>query len=132
MPQAFKWQLWAKRAAWTWAALLLLACLMPSEEVPQVDVPFADKWVHFVLFGGQTFLALLALKRPSPKAIFGTVVLCILFGALVEILQLITHQWLHRAFETTDIFADAVGVLLGWVLYLFFRKNFWKTAATPE
>lgn len=132
MSVAFNRHMWVKRAAWIWALLLTLACLIPSNEVPQVDVPLADKWVHFVLFGGQTFLALAALKSPSQKAIYQTVVWCVLFGALVEVLQLITHPWLHRAFELTDIFADAVGVLLGWALFFFFRKKFWKTAAMPE
>lgn len=125
-------QVWAKRAAWTWASFLLIACLIPAVEVPKVDVPLADKWVHFVLFGGQTFLALAALRNPSRKNIFLTIALCALGGVLVEVLQLMTHAWFHRAFEVMDMVADAVGVVIGWILFGLLQKYFPETARLPE
>lgn len=132
MTPSFNRQVWAKRAAWIWATLLLMACLIPSAEVPKVDVPLIDKWVHFVLFGGQTSLALAALRNPSRKNIFLTTVLCALGGVLVEVLQWITHSWFHRAFEVMDMVADAVGVAIGWMLFGLFRKYFSEKARLPE
>ncbi len=129
MTRSFNRQVWAGRAAWIWALLLLVACLLPSEEVPQVKVPFADKWVHFLLFGSQTFLALAALKRPTRGHIAAITLLCALLGVGIELLQLATHRWLHRAYETMDIVADVVGVLLGLCLFLIFRKYFFKPAS---
>lgn len=119
-------QAWARRGTWIWGLTLLVACLFPSKEIPKVDVPFADKWVHFVLFGGQTLLALASLKTPDRKSILRVAVGCILFGVAIEVLQGITHPWLHRAFEVMDMIADAVGVLIGVLLFILAQKIFFK------
>ncbi len=42
--------------AGTWTLLILVACFLPGRDVPDVHIPFMDKWVHFVLFGGFSFL----------------------------------------------------------------------------
>lgn len=119
-------QAWARVGAWLWGLALLTVCLFPSKELPRMDVPFIDKWVHFVLFGGQTFLALAALKHPTRRNIGRVVLLCALFGAAIEVLQLLSNAWLHRAYEFADIVADAVGVLIGLLLFLLIKKLFFK------
>ena len=69
----------AKSAAIVWTLLIFIACFVPGKEIPDLRVPFADKWVHFILFGGFSFLG--------------------------------------RAKDLFDIYADALGSLLGVLLF---------------
>ncbi len=98
---------------------------MPGEEIPEVNVPLADKWVHFVLFGVQTLLLLWA--QPAGRKQIATGAFSVaLFGVTVEVLQWITHPLLHRQFDVGDIAANVIGVVLGalifWISRFFFNR----------
>ena len=106
----------AKFAAIVWTLLIFIACFIPGNEIPNVRIPFADKWVHFVLFGAFTFLWLLAkpaLRWPRLMMIF---LIGSLFGWLVEELQGLL-SFLGRAKDLYDIYADIFGALLGVLLF---------------
>ncbi len=123
--------LWAGRFAWIWAVTLLILCLLPAEEIPDVNVPLADKWVHFVMFGVQAFLSLVALKNPTALKMLRVAFWCAVFGLVVEVLQLLTARWLHRAFDTMDILADAVGVVIGVGVFILLQKTLFRNNALP-
>ncbi len=100
---------------------------MPGEEIPQVNVPLADKWVHFLLFGIQTILLLWA--QPAGRKQMATGAFSVaLFGVMVEVLQWLTNPFLHRQFDVGDIAANVIGVVLG---LLFFYIGQRVTAKKP-
>jgi VanZ family protein len=116
----------AKFCAICWTLLILFACFIPGNEVPNVRIPLIDKWVHFVLFAVFTFLWLLV----KPSANFTYLVLITVIGCLlgwfVEEIQGALH-FLGRSKDWNDIYADAIGAVLGSLLFyictLKFRKN---------
>jgi glycopeptide antibiotics resistance protein len=97
---------------------------MPGEKIPKVDAPLADKWVHFALFGFLSVLQLLGARTHSPRILRNVLLFGLAYGIAIEGLQGITHQWLHRYFDTTDMIADGLGTVLGIGLFLLlFRRN---------
>ncbi|MCC6185885.1 MAG: VanZ family protein [Chitinophagaceae bacterium] len=96
--------------------LIFIACFIPGNEVPNLHVPFADKWVHFILFGGFTFLWLLAYPRSSWRHLSLIGILGAALGWLVEELQG-QLSFLGRAKDLYDIYADACGALIGVLLF---------------
>lgn len=106
----------AKYAAIVWTLLIFIACFIPGNEIPDIHVPLADKWVHFILFGGFTFLWLLAAPELKWSKLIITGLIGCLFGWLVEELQGLL-SFLGRAKDLYDIYADALGALLGVLLF---------------
>ena len=82
---------------------------LPAVAMP--DVPGSDKWHHALAYfvcmycWGQWF------TRPAER--LKLAILFILMGALIEFLQGFTS---YRSFEWLDMLADAVGVILAWVV----------------
>ena len=106
----------AKSATIVWTLLIFIACFIPGNEIPNLRVPFADKWVHFILFGGFSFLCLLAAPSIHLKKLIFIGLLGCLFGWLVEELQGFL-SFLGRAKDLYDIYADALGAVLGVLLF---------------
>ncbi len=93
------------------------AMLWPAPELPDLDVPMADKWAHFVVFGMLYFLWASALKTRS--TIFGSgigLILCLLFyGIIIEVLQ--ENFYTSRTGDLMDVVANSVGILLGLIVF---------------
>jgi VanZ family protein len=106
----------ARYLAMLWTLLIFVGCFMPAKNIPKVDAPLIDKWVHFVLFGGFTFLWL--CSRPSLKRSWLVTILIIgiALGSTVELLQGALPS-LGRACELLDAVADSLGSLLGVLLF---------------
>lgn len=90
---------------WVMVATVALLSLIPLE----ADLSEGkDKWSHFVAYGALMYwFSLLYLRQGRLAAAF------IAMGIVIEILQSYTG---YRSFEYADMVADAVGVLLGWIL----------------
>lgn len=116
----------AKFVAVLWTSLIFLGCFLPSKKIPHVSVPLADKWVHFVLFGGFTFLWLLTARTINYKTITVIFLSGILLGVVVELLQGIL-VFLGRSAEAYDVLADSLGALLGVIVFLLAMRVFGKT-----
>ena len=99
-----------------WTLLIFIGCFMPAKEIPDVHVPFIDKWVHLVLFGGFTFLWLCARPKINFKSLIGMFLIAVALGAFIEIMQGIL-TFLGRSMELMDAVADSVGGLLGIRLF---------------
>lgn len=112
-----------------WTLLVFILCLLPSKEIPEVDVPFIDKWTHLVLFGGFSFLWLCA--RPVRGMKWAVILLLITSaaGALIEVLQGVLVS-LGRSMELMDWYADTVGGLLGICLFGVIRHFVVKDSPT--
>ncbi len=115
----------ARAAAILWTAAIFLLCLWPGDKLPQSDVPFVDKWTHFVLFGAFSLLWLLSIPAARLRTMLAVVLIAAGLGWLVECLQ----AWLpalHRSYDTYDVLADALGGLLGglaWLLLIRLRPS---------
>ncbi len=103
----------ARVAAILWTIGIFAGCLWPGSELPHSDIPFIDKWTHFVMFGGFAFLWLCAY----PAARLWVMVLISLgLGIFVEVLQMVFAS-LGRSGDVMDALADGVGGLLGTALF---------------
>ncbi|MBC7554662.1 MAG: VanZ family protein [Taibaiella sp.] len=89
---------------------------MPAANVPRVDVPLADKWVHFTFFAGFTFLWLCAKPVTKPLWLFSMLSMGVAFGSLIELLQGAIPT-LGRAAEVMDAVADSIGGLIGITIF---------------
>lgn len=95
-----------------WTIGIFVACLWPEDELPKSDIPFIDKWTHFVLFGTFSFLWLCAYPTGRTATFVRVIIAGIALGWLVECLQGWLPQ-LGRTKDTVDAIADGVGGLLG-------------------
>lgn len=117
---------WARPAAILWTLLILGACFVPGSEIPEVDVPLADKWVHMVLFGVFAFLWLRTKPLCTLARLFAVCLITALFGYGVELLQGALHEVLGRTYSKADALADAIGGVLGtfafWLMHRIRRS----------
>ena len=106
----------ARYIAILWTLLIFIGCFMPAKDIPKVDAPFIDKWVHFVLFGGFTFLWLCSRPLHNWGWLSTMLLIGIALGACIELLQGALPS-LGRACEFLDAVADSIGSLLGVSLF---------------
>ena len=111
----------ARATAIVWTLLIFIACLWPGKELPHSDIPLIDKWVHFALFAPFVFLWLCANPPRSTRQYFILFLTGAATGFLVEILQYI-FAFLGRSYDNMDILADAIGALLGALLFAGCRR----------
>lgn len=111
----------ARLAATLWTLLIFIACLWPGKELPHSDIPLIDKWVHFVMFGAFSLLWLLSFPSPSLKRLLTMFIAGCLMGYLVEVLQG-AFPSLGRSKDNMDVAADAIGSLLGVLIFYLFSK----------
>ncbi len=98
-------------------------------DIPQPDVPFWDKWIHFVEYAVLGFLLMRNLttekvRKLKENAILVTFFFGTFYGATDEI-----HQYFvpGRYCDFMDFVADTFGVLLGigvWKVFIKMRKFF--------
>lgn len=112
----------ARFIAILWTLLILFLCFIPSNEIPELHVPLADKWVHFILFGGFSFLWLVSSKKTSLFQLLQWAIITAIFGWLVEELQGLL-SFLERCKETMDIVADTIGGVIGCVFFFLLHKK---------
>lgn len=116
-----------RRLAIVWSLLIVLLCFAPSREMPKVNIPFADKWVHFIIFGIFAFLWLSAIYRFKKIHLLFVFIITCIFGWLVEVLQG-QLSFLGRSQDNMDTLADAFGGLLGVISFyichsIIYKKN---------
>ena len=102
----------ARFIAILWTLLIFIGCFTPGQDLPKVDVPLIDKWVHLVLFGGFTLFWLCAYPIRTIPRLLIMILVSVALGCFIEIMQgLLT--FLGRSMELMDAVADAIGGLLG-------------------
>ncbi len=116
-----------RRALWvTYALSIALLCLLPSRWIEPAHTPSyppPDKAAHLLMYGILGHLTCWALlKAPSLRAILMTAGGCILYGVLLEVLQLSIPS-LARGFSWLDIAANIVGTSLGIAGWLLWRRH---------
>lgn len=115
----YKWSL-------LWAFCILVLTLSPGSTVPDVSLEGLDKAVHFFMFGLLMFMLLHEIKRsqqvtqPGLKSVLWAFILSAGLGLIIEILQLYVPG---RSFSASDILADTLGVVSGYLIFLFLIKK---------
>jgi len=115
-----------------WAILVFVLTAVPGNYIP-ISITFLDwaspdKIVHFILFGGQSFLILFAIREQyfsgNRRFVFASVAigLGIVYGLLTEVLQY--YVFVGRDGNLFDFIADVIGAFMGFLaFYLLFRKK---------
>ncbi len=112
-------------------ALITILSLMPAQEFPQVDVQFADKWTHWVMYGFLTLVMgveAIRYRRRCAKAsactdnsdspslitqFFCIMLFSALWGGLMELCQ--TYLTTSRHGDWLDALANSFGALCAFV-----------------
>lgn len=92
--------------------LILVAVLIPGQDLPDVEMGGFDKLVHVGMFG----LWAIAVRydfRAKPFNFFVVIAAGILFSLLTEVLQLLVEG---RTFDVYDMAADAIGLAAGLLI----------------
>jgi len=115
-----------------WAIGIIILTGMPSSFIPRtitfLDWASPDKIVHFILFGGQSFLILYAFREQyfegNKRFLIAAVAISIgiVYGLLTEVLQ--HYVFVGRNGNSFDFLADGVGAFIGFLaFYLYYRKK---------
>ncbi len=108
-----------------WTVLILLACFIPGTTLPKVQIQLADKWVHFFIFAGFSFLWYFVCKKVNIINGLLLIAVATLTGYGVECIQ--GSGWVkNRSYEFNDVIADAIGGILGVLLFSFCNYYFHK------
>lgn len=106
-----------------WAILILILSVIPAIDTPSISWMEPDKLVHVIFYIILTLLicrALISKKGHSSKWIilFIGLIVSVLYGGLIEIIQEQLLSW--RSGDLLDFAADAVGAVLGSLIFIYF------------
>ncbi|MEA5458116.1 VanZ family protein [Arcicella sp. LKC2W] len=105
-----------KYPAIVWTIIIFILCTIPSQHIPTTQ-NLSDKANHFIAFAGFTFFWL--FPYPKPLKIIS---IAIIYGIGVEFWQAILPESFHRGFEWYDALADGLGSIIGYFLYVIFKR----------
>ena len=99
-----------------WVALIssYILAIIPQEIAPSFQ-SLSDKSLHFIAFAVLTLLLNLSYRMVWWKS----VVYLLFYAVFIEFTQTFTP---NRCAEGLDIVADAIGIVLGLVLYAGYKK----------
>lgn len=120
----------AYRAAFIWAAFILLLCALPGYDLPRVnfwDFDIGDKLAHVGVF---TLLGFFMVKggvrrqgkfsRLTPRRIFVLALIAAVYGGLTEIMQGLFFP--TRFADVLDFIADSIGGIVGIIIGTIYFK----------
>jgi glycopeptide antibiotics resistance protein len=96
---------------WAWAATIVWLSLTPAP--PKVDFAQSDKVGHFIAYGTLMAWFCFLYLRPRTRVLYG--IGFIAMGVGLEVIQGLLG---YRTYEVFDMFANTLGVLLGWAAAL--------------
>ena len=112
--------------------IILILTGLPGSLFPRVKPAIGlDKVAHILMYAGFAYACLWGYRKQfvsnglayQKRAILLTIIISIAYGGLTEIMQE-TITVLHRSGDWRDLIADAIGTVLGvLVFYLFFRRK---------
>jgi VanZ family protein len=94
-------------AGWALAAVIVWLSLTPAP--PKIDLEQGDKLGHFLAYGSLMFW--FCLLYAGRRARIGYGALWIAMGIGLEFIQ---GQLGYRTYEVFDMYANTLGVLMGW------------------
>ena len=100
-----------------WVSLMLFGIFAPADSLPEdigffSFIPYFDKFVHAIMFGGFAFLLFWLLNGQGliKRVFLSTFLYSASFGILTEVLQLLLNEIIQRKFEWMDFLADNIGI----------------------
>ena len=102
-------------AGWAWAAAIVWLSLTPSP--PEVDIAHGDKLGHFAAYGWLMFW--FSQLYPERGARVAYALGFVAMGVGLEFAQ---GELGYRTYEVFDMYANALGVLLGWAAALLLPR----------
>ena len=110
----------------SWLVLITSLSLFSFSDGPTigVDIPHLDKAVHFTFYFVATILGVFVVqsnwKRINKRAIIFVVSMAILYGAVIEVLQM--YMALGREGDFLDFWANTAGATLAGLLTQRYRS----------
>ena len=108
-----------------WTVLIMVLSVIPGADLPTLTLWEPDKIMHAFVYGVLTFLTFQWLKSfpafasLNKKAII-SVIVCILYGFIIELIQLILPT---RKFDLLDELANTIGCLISVAVILVFSSK---------
>jgi VanZ family protein len=101
--------------------VIALLSLIPGNKVPFnsfFSIPHFDKVVHFSMYASLGFVALMESRRTRQYSLFHLLIIVsiLLLSGLIEILQATLAS--NRGAEWTDLLANFLGLLAGYLAFL--------------
>jgi len=109
-----------------YTVFITFASLAPDRGVTPIDILYWDKYVHVIIHWLLTFIwfsyfFLGDQSHFSFKMVILALITCFFYGIVVEAFQ---HWFTEtRTFDFFDIFANAIGDLLGLLSFMIVRKK---------
>jgi VanZ family protein len=110
-----------------WAVIILFLSIISGGARTNIEIGFLDKLVHLSIYGVLSFLFVVGLKKQYAwpvirfNAGYYAVGLSIVYGILMEFIQYFIPD---RGYDYKDMIANAVGSILGYVLFTLIYKRF--------
>jgi VanZ family protein len=118
MTRSFKYRELLKAALSVWAVFVFTIHIVPvdRDDISRFDFPFADKWIHGILFFimGTLSMLVVAHKRTLQSASLLVLVLCAAYGASLEVAQFLFTD--ERSGDILDWLADVSGTACGLLI----------------
>ena len=98
------------------------AMLWPAPDLPEIDVPMADKWAHFLVFAVLFFLwaQALSVKNQISRLSLKIVFALLFYGIIIEVIQ--DNWYFSRTGDLMDVLANTIGILLGLIVFQLKRR----------
>jgi len=112
-----------------WGIFIFIMSSFPGDDIPKsfiINIPFADKIIHFFLYFLLVILILFGFLRKSKtiltvwKFLF-VFFISLLYGILLEILQDLI--FVMRSVDLLDIAANAAGSFIGLLTFYYIMKK---------
>lgn len=109
-----------------WTLLITALSLMSLKEAPKIELSFADKIAHVIIYLIFTILWFLAFSRETisklltKKAILISSIVSVFYGIIIELLQ--ENFTTYRQGDLGDVLANTVGVLFAVIILLSIGK----------
>lgn len=111
-----------------WGIFILIMSSFPGDDIPKsfiINIPFADKIIHFFLYFLLVILILLGSSKKSKttltirKFLFAFFI-SLLYGILLELLQDLV--FIMRDADLLDIAANAAGSFIGLLTFYYIKE----------
>lgn len=112
-----------------WGIFIFIMSAFPGDDIPKsfiINIPFADKIIHFILYFLLVILVLLGSLRKSKtgltiRKLLVVFFISLLYGILLEILQDLV--FIMRGADLLDITANAAGSFIGLLTFYYIKEH---------
>lgn len=114
-------------AALAWTGNIIYLCLIKASELPQITIPYIDKYVHAVFHFVFSLLWFYAFRFSfrtvrRVKLLSIVFVMSLVFGIAIELFQ--TYLTVTRNGDAVDVLANSTGALLAILVIQILNKKF--------